>query len=44
VLPIAMLAVGPAGPTTAGAALLALAGSSAWEYIWVEAGQGVPLS
>jgi Ni/Fe-hydrogenase subunit HybB-like protein len=26
------------------AALLALAGSFAWEYIWVEAGQSVPLS
>ena len=25
-------------------ACLALAGSSAWEYIWVEAGQSVPLS
>jgi hypothetical protein len=26
------------------AAVLALAGSAAWEYIWVEAGQSVPLS
>ena len=26
------------------AALLALAGSFAWEFIWVEAGQSVPLS
>ena len=26
------------------AAALALAGSFAWEYIWVEAGQSVPLS
>jgi formate-dependent nitrite reductase membrane component NrfD len=26
------------------AAVLALAGSFAWEYIWVEAGQSVPLS
>jgi len=26
------------------ASLLALAGSAAWEYIWVEAGQSVPLS
>jgi Fe-S-cluster-containing dehydrogenase component/formate-dependent nitrite reductase membrane component NrfD len=26
------------------AGLLALAGSAAWEYIWVEAGQSVPLS
>jgi hypothetical protein len=24
--------------------VLALAGSAAWEYIWVEAGQSVPLS
>jgi Fe-S-cluster-containing dehydrogenase component/formate-dependent nitrite reductase membrane component NrfD len=29
---------------TATAALLALAGGAAWEYIWVEAGQSVPLS
>jgi Fe-S-cluster-containing dehydrogenase component/formate-dependent nitrite reductase membrane component NrfD len=29
---------------TAIAALLALAGGAAWEYIWVEAGQSVPLS
>ena len=26
------------------AALFALAGSFAWEYVWVEAGQSVPLS
>jgi TRAP-type C4-dicarboxylate transport system permease small subunit len=26
------------------AAVLALAGSFAWEYVWVEAGQSVPLS
>jgi Fe-S-cluster-containing dehydrogenase component len=32
----------PFGP--AAAAVLALAGSFAWEYIWVEAGQSVPLS
>lgn len=32
----------PGGP--ASAAILALAGSFAWEYIWVEAGQSVPLS
>ena len=30
------------GPAVA--AILALAGSFAWEYIWVEAGQSVPLS
>ncbi|MEO6487129.1 MAG: NrfD/PsrC family molybdoenzyme membrane anchor subunit [Thermoanaerobaculia bacterium] len=29
---------------TCAAALLALAGGAAWEYIWVEAGQSVPLS
>jgi len=34
--------IGAAG--VALAALLALAGSAAWEYIWVEAGQSVPLS
>jgi hypothetical protein len=32
----------PGGPGVA--AVLALAGSFAWEYIWVEAGQSVPLS
>ena len=32
----------PGGPGIA--AVLALAGSFAWEYIWVEAGQSVPLS
>jgi hypothetical protein len=26
------------------AAVLALAGGAAWDYIWVEAGQSVPLS
>jgi len=31
-------------PLLAAAAALALAGSFAWEYIWVEAGQSVPLS
>jgi len=34
----------PAPVLFAFAALLALAGSFAWEYIWVEAGQSVPLS
>ena len=41
-------AIGGAAPPATGplavAALLALAGSFAWEYIWVEAGQSVPLS
>jgi formate-dependent nitrite reductase membrane component NrfD len=32
----------PGGPLVA--ALLALGGSFAWEYVWVEAGQSVPLS
>ena len=40
---------GAVGPATAGRGrarrpVLALAGSFAWEYIWVEAGQSVPLS
>jgi hypothetical protein len=34
----------PAPLPLAAAALLALGGSFAWEYIWVEAGQSVPLS
>jgi formate-dependent nitrite reductase membrane component NrfD len=32
----------PGGPLAA--AILALGGSFAWEYVWVEAGQSVPLS
>jgi hypothetical protein len=46
-LPVAMLlALGVTfSPAVSGiAALLALAGGAAWEYIWVEAGQSVPLS
>jgi formate-dependent nitrite reductase membrane component NrfD/ferredoxin len=45
VVPLALLlsASAAAGVTTA-AAMLALAGGFAWEYIWVEAGQSVPLS
>src|SRR5262249_13744200 len=31
-------------PALGVAAVLALAGSFAWEYVWVEAGQSVPLS
>jgi formate-dependent nitrite reductase membrane component NrfD len=38
-----VLAGGSAGVAVLGA-ILALAGSFAWEYIWVEAGQSVPLS
>jgi hypothetical protein len=47
VLPVLMLvALGAtfSPAMTAIAALLALAGGAAWEYIWVEAGQSVPLS
>jgi Fe-S-cluster-containing dehydrogenase component/formate-dependent nitrite reductase membrane component NrfD len=47
VLPLAaIVAMGPSAPSavTTGASLLALAGGAAWEYIWVEAGQSVPLS
>jgi Fe-S-cluster-containing dehydrogenase component/formate-dependent nitrite reductase membrane component NrfD len=45
VLSVALGALAPAVPLTlALAAVLALAGSFAWEYIWVEAGQSVPLS
>lgn len=46
VLPVLMLlAFGSFSPAVGAlAALLALAGGAAWEYIWVEAGQSVPLS
>ena len=46
VLPVVMLlAFGTLSPAVVSvAALLALAGGAAWEYIWVEAGQSVPLS
>jgi formate-dependent nitrite reductase membrane component NrfD len=47
VLPILALAGMPAsGPTTItlAACVFALLGGAAWEYIWVEAGQSVPLS
>jgi len=44
-VPIALLlAGGGSAPVAVAGALLALAGSFAWEYIWVEAGQSVPLS
>jgi Fe-S-cluster-containing dehydrogenase component/formate-dependent nitrite reductase membrane component NrfD len=46
-LPIALLLLPGATTSRAAAALaalLALAGGAAWEYIWVEAGQSVPLS
>ena len=45
-LPLAMLLMlGASVPALAAvAALLAIGGGAAWEYIWVEAGQSVPLS
>jgi Fe-S-cluster-containing dehydrogenase component/formate-dependent nitrite reductase membrane component NrfD len=47
ILPILLLLgldpAGSPGPTLL-AAVLALAGGAVWEYIWVEAGQSVPLS
>jgi|SRR5579872_704258 len=46
-LPLIAIAIGGvAAPAivVAAASLLALTGSAAWEYIWVEAGQSVPLS
>jgi hypothetical protein len=50
VLPLALLALSLVvdsiqGPgLAAGVAALSLAGGFAWEYVWVEAGQSVPLS
>jgi formate-dependent nitrite reductase membrane component NrfD len=45
-LPLVMLAVSgtSVAAVTLAAALLTIAGGAAWEYIWVEAGQSVPLS
>jgi len=46
-VPLALLLTAGAGASaalTSVVALLALAGGAAWEYIWVEAGQSVPLS
>jgi Fe-S-cluster-containing dehydrogenase component/formate-dependent nitrite reductase membrane component NrfD len=44
-LSVVAAVIGIAAPAALGAAaVLALAGSFAWEYIWVEAGQSVPLS
>jgi formate-dependent nitrite reductase membrane component NrfD len=45
-LPLAaIVAMGSSAPAvTLAASLLTLAGSAAWEYVWVEAGQSVPLS
>jgi Fe-S-cluster-containing dehydrogenase component/formate-dependent nitrite reductase membrane component NrfD len=44
ILPVAMLALGSSPAIMSAAAVLAIAGGAAWEYIWVEAGQSVPLS
>jgi formate-dependent nitrite reductase membrane component NrfD len=47
IVPLVLLVAvgaGASGVVTALAAVLALAGGAAWEYIWVEAGQSVPLS
>jgi formate-dependent nitrite reductase membrane component NrfD len=47
VLPLlALVTMGASAPVavTMAASVLALAGGAAWEYIWVEAGQSVPLS
>jgi formate-dependent nitrite reductase membrane component NrfD len=49
VLPLILFGAGQlaASPSTAmvpSAAVLALAGGAAWDYVWVEAGQSVPLS
>jgi formate-dependent nitrite reductase membrane component NrfD len=44
-VPVVLLGIaGGSAPIAAVGAILALAGSFAWEYIWVEAGQSVPLS
>jgi Fe-S-cluster-containing dehydrogenase component/formate-dependent nitrite reductase membrane component NrfD len=50
VLPLVLFVLASVAPVQVSAAMitamavLALAGSAAWEYIWVEAGQSVPLS
>jgi formate-dependent nitrite reductase membrane component NrfD len=44
VLAGAELVIATPALTPLAAAVLALAGSAAWDYIWVEAGQSVPLS
>jgi Fe-S-cluster-containing dehydrogenase component/formate-dependent nitrite reductase membrane component NrfD len=43
-LPLIAIAASDSDGLVVAASLLALAGSAAWEYIWVEAGQSVPLS
>ena len=45
IVPLLLItAIGPTDLTIISSAILALAGGVAWEYIWVEAGQSVPLS
>ena len=48
VLPLALLASGISAPVAVPllilASVLSLAGAFAWEYVWVEAGQSVPIS
>ena len=48
IVPLALLAFGITASATAPllivASLLSLAGAFAWEYVWVEAGQSVPIS
>lgn len=45
IVPLGLLALAPAASALALAApVLALAGALAWDYVWVEAGQSVPLS
>jgi len=48
IVPLALLAFGiadaPPTPLLVAASLLSLAGTFAWEYVWVEAGQSVPIS
>ena len=43
-LGLAFRSSAPSAAALTAASLLALAGGAAWEYIWVEAGQSVPLS
>ena len=47
IVPLALLLtalLGGPSPIAVVGAILAIAGGFAWEYIWVEAGQSVPLS
>jgi putative flippase GtrA len=44
VLPLALVLIGTTGVAWALAAAIALIGLYLWEYVWVFAGQAVPLS